>query len=331
MSLHLLNSEAKQNPKESFTAPWWGRNRHIQTLWSTFFKRKTELTGQERLRIELDDGDFIDVDLFKNQDQPTLLLLHGLEGSIDSPYIRGLIGAAKKKNWQVAVMHFRSCSGESNRLLRSYNSGVSDDLNEVIVKLASQGIVTDYLVGFSLGGNVTLKWLGELAEKAPVKAAVAVSVPMLLGVCATEINRGFSRLYEFILLRTLRIKTQEKVKMFGDDILPNKTMIKSLNSFWRFDHYVTAPAHGYESAEDYYQKASSKQFIKSIAKPTLIIHAKDDPFMNESVIPIDDELSDSVTVEANKHGGHVGFVHGKWPWKAEYYLDKRIPEFLENY
>ena len=331
MSLHLLNSEAKQNPKESFTAPWWGRNRHIQTLWSTFFKRKTELTGQERLRIELDDGDFIDVDLFKNQNQPTLLLLHGLEGSIDSPYIRGLIGAAKKKNWQVAVMHFRSCSGESNRLLRSYNSGVSDDLNEVIVKLASQGIVTDYLVGFSLGGNVTLKWLGELAEKAPVKAAVAVSVPMLLGVCATEINRGFSRLYEFILLRTLRIKTQEKVKMFGDDILPNKTMIKSLKSFWRFDHYVTAPAHGYESAEDYYQKASSKQFIKSIAKPTLIIHAKDDPFMNESVIPIGNELSDSVTVEANKHGGHVGFIYGKWPWKAEYYLDKRIPEFLENY
>lgn len=318
-------------PTSAFVGPWWGKNRHLQTLWSNFFKPKTDLSHSERLRIELDDDDFIDVDFFENKNRPTLLLLHGLEGSVNSPYIGGLIDAAKKKNWQIAVMHFRSCSGESNRLLKSYNSGVSEDLNEVITKLAIQNIVVDYLVGFSLGGNVTLKWLGEMAENAPVKAAVAVSVPMLLDVCATEINKGFSKLYEFILLRTLREKTREKLKRFGDDILPNKKMIKSLNSFWRFDNYVTAPAHGYKNAEDYYQKASSKQFIKSIAKPTLIIHAKDDPFMNESVLPLDDELSKSVILEISENGGHVGFVNGKWPWKAEYYLEKRIPEFLEKY
>ncbi|MFT6732006.1 MAG: putative alpha/beta-fold hydrolase [Polaribacter sp.] len=314
-----------------FQASWWSKNRHIQTLWSTFFKSKPSSTDVKRLRIELNDGDFIDVDFFENKHRPTLLLLHGLEGSINSPYIGGLVNAAKKKNWQIAVMHFRSCSGEPNRLLRSYNSGVSEDLNEVITKLADKGISIDYLVGFSLGGNVTLKWLGELADKAPVKAAVAVSVPMLLGVSATEINSGFSRLYEYILLRTLRAKTREKLKQFGDDILPNKTMIRSLNCFWRFDNYVTAPTHGYESAEDYYNKASSKQFIKTIGKPTLIIQAKDDPFMNETVLPTKDELSKWVTLEVNENGGHVGFVHGKWPWKAEYYLDKRIPEFLEQY
>ena len=314
-----------------FIAPWWAKNRHTQTLWSTFFKPKADLGHCDPLRIELDDGDFIDVGIFRNQNQPTLLILHGLEGSINSPYISGLVNSAKAKNWQIVVMHFRSCSGEPNRLLKSYNSGVSEDLNEVISKLAVQNINIDYLVGFSLGGNVTLKWLGEIAEKAPIKAAVAVSVPMLLGVCATEINKGFSKLYEFILLRTLRRKTREKLKCFGDDILPNKKMIKSLNSFWRFDNYVTAPAHGYENAEDYYQKASSKQFIKSIAKPTLIIQAKDDPFMNESVLPSKEELSPWVTLEASDNGGHVGFVYGKWPWKAEYYLDRRIPEFLERY
>ncbi len=314
-----------------FQAPWWAKNRHTQTLWSTFFKPQADLSQAERLKIELDDGDFIDVDCFKNQNQPTLLLLHGLEGSIESPYIGGLINSAKRKNWQVVVMHFRSCSGTPNRLLKSYNSGVSEDLNEVISKLAIQNINIDYLVGFSLGGNVTLKWLGEMAEKAPIKAAVVISVPMLLGVCATEINKGFSKLYEFILLRTLRAKTREKLKRFGDDILPNKKMIRSLNSFWRFDNYVTAPTHGYENAEDYYQKASSKQFIKSIAKPTLIIQAKDDPFINETVLPTQNELSKWVTLEASENGGHVGFVHGKWPWKAEYYLDKRIPEFLEQF
>jgi len=314
-----------------FIAPWWAKNRHTQTLWSSFFRPKVDLSHSEPLRIELDDGDFIDLNIFRNENQPTLLLLHGLEGSIESPYIGGLINSANAKNWQIVVMHFRSCSGEPNRLLKSYNSGVSEDLNEVITKLASNNISIDYLVGFSLGGNVTLKWLGEVAENASIKAAVAVSAPMLLGVCATEINKGFSKLYEFILLRTLRAKTREKLKRFGDDILPNKKMIRSLNSFWRFDNYVTAPAHGYENAEDYYQKASSKQFLKSIAKPTLIIHAKDDPFMNESVLPSKDELSNWVTLEASEKGGHVGFVYGKWPWKAEYYLDKRIPEFLEQF
>ncbi|MGB0494770.1 MAG: hydrolase [Kangiellaceae bacterium] len=314
-----------------FQAPWWCKNRHIQTLWNTIFKPKTDLGGFERFRMELDDNDFIDLDIYKNQDRPTLLLLHGLEGSIESPYILRMISMAKKRNWQIIVMHFRGCSGETNRLLRSYNSGVSEDLHEVVEKLLLKNINIDYLVGFSLGGNVTLKWLGELADKAPIKAAVAISVPLLLDVCATEIGKGFSKIYEYHLLRTLRNKTHEKLKHYGDDILPNKKMIDSLSSFWRFDHYVTAPIHGYSGAADYYEKASSKQFIKSIAKPTLIIQAKDDPFMNESVLPSSNELSTWVTLEASENGGHVGFVHGKWPWKAEHYLVQRVPEFLEKH
>jgi len=321
-----------------FIAPWWAKSRHIQTIWSSLFRRLPALPPMQRKRIELDDGDFIDVDcLLKpevsqlQQKPPCLLLLHGLEGSINSPYIRGMLDAAHKKGWQVLVMHFRSCSGEPNRLQRSYNSGVSDDLNEVFKKLQQQGINIDYIVGYSLGGNVLLKWLGEQKEKASVKAAAAVSVPLMLDVCATEIHKGFSRLYEFALLFTLRKKTQEKIKQFGSGLLPERNMVSKLNSFWMFDNHVTAPIHGYKDAEDYYQKASARQFVKHIRVPTLIIQAKDDPFMNDSVIPDCHETPKNVTLEANQNGGHVGFVDGKWPWQAKYYLERRIPEFLDQF
>ncbi len=313
-----------------FIAPWWAKNRHLQTVWGSLFRRLPMLPDMHRKRLELDDGDFIDVDIYSLKDRPTILLLHGLEGSIDSPYIRGMIESAKKKNWQIVVMHFRSCSGEPNRLLRSYNSGVSDDLHSVLELLEKQSINVDYIVGYSLGGNVLLKWLGEQSEKAKIKAAVAVSVPLMLDICATEIHRGFSRLYETALLRTLRHKTREKTIKFGSEQLPDLQDIPKLTSFWKFDNQVTAPAHGYKDAKDYYNQASSRQFVKHIKIPTLIIQSKDDPFMNSEVLPDMHEIPDNVTLEANTHGGHVGFIQGKWPWKAEYYLEQRIPNYLEN-
>lgn len=316
---------------EGFKAPWWAKNRHLQTVWGSLFRRFPKLPNMHRNRFELDDGDFIDVDIYSLENRPTLLLLHGLEGSIDSPYIRGMIESAKAKRWQIAVMHFRSCSGEPNRLLRSYNSGVSDDLHLVLEKLKQHSINVDYIVGYSLGGNVLLKWLGEQSEKVSIKAAVAVSVPLMLDICATEIHRGLSRVYESALLRTLRHKTRQKTLKFGSDKLPKLEDISKLNSFWKFDDQVTAPAHGYENAEDYYQKASSRQFVKYIKIPTLIIQSKDDPFMNATVLPDMREIPNEVFLEANSHGGHVGFIQGKWPWRAEYYLEQRIPNFLENY
>jgi len=323
-------SNEKINHHSGFKPPWWGTNRHIQTVWSSFFRRLPALPKMTRERLELDDGDFIDVDIYSIKGRPTLLLLHGLEGSIDSPYIRGMVEAAKAKQWQVVVMHFRSCSGEANRLLRSYNSGVSDDLDQVINLLKLKSIDIDYIVGYSLGGNVLLKWLGEQAGKSTIKAAVAVSVPLMLDICATEIHLGISRVYEFALLKTLRQKTRSKIQRFGSDLLPKMEDVSGLNSFWKFDEQVTAPAHGYLNAEDYYQKASARQFVKLIKTPTLIIQAKDDPFMNATVLPDMNEIPDNVHLEANSHGGHVGFVNGKWPWQAEYYLETRIPEFLQS-
>lgn len=317
--------------EDKFCPAWWAKNRHLQTVWGSFFRKLPKLPSMKEMRLELDDGDFIDVNLRERKNSPTILLLHGLEGSIDSPYIRGMVDAAEKQQWQIVVMHFRSCSGEPNRLLRSYHSGVSDDLAQVIKLLSDKGIITDFVVGYSLGGNVLLKWLGEQAEKVSIKAAVAVSVPLMLDTCATEINRGFSKVYESALLRTLKIKTIEKVKRFQSDKLPSETQISKLNSFWQFDDKVTAALNGFDDVDDYYTKASSRQFVQHIETPTLIIQSTDDPFMNETVLPDIHHLPEKVILEKNKHGGHVGFVDGRWPWSAEYYLERRIPNYLASF
>ena len=317
--------------KSGFAAPWWAKNRHLQTLWGSVFRHLPKLPNMQRHRLELDDSDFIDVDVYHRENCPTLLLLHGLEGSIDSPYIRGMIDAAVAKKWQIVVMHFRSCSGETNRLLKSYNSGVSDDLNEVINKLKELSIGVDFAIGYSLGGNVLLKWLGEQKGESPIKAAAAVSVPLMLDVCAFEIHKGFSRIYEYALLRTLRQKTKFKLQKFPNQLALDLSQVSSLNSFMKFDDLVTAPAHGYKNGEDYYARASGRQFVKDIKTPTLIIQAKDDPFMNETVLPDLSDIPSNVILEANENGGHVGFVQGKWPWKAEYYLEKKIPDFLARF
>jgi len=314
----------------SFVAPWWAKNRHLQTVWGSLFRRLPALPEMTRKRLELDDGDFIDLDIYHKQNAPTLLLLHGLEGSINSPYIRGMIDSAKQKGWQIIVKHFRSCSGEPNRLLQSYHSGVSHDLQSVVDLLKKESIDIDYIVGYSLGGNVLLKWLGEQSENVSIKAAVAVSVPLMLDICATEINRGFSKIYELALLRTLRKKALDKIKKFENVNLPKSHEVNNFDSFWKFDQHVTAPVHGFLSAKDYYEKVSSHQFVRNIKVPTLIIQSLDDPFMSPEIFSEIKEIPKQVILEKNNHGGHVGFVQGKWPWRAEYYLEKRIPSYLEN-
>ncbi len=317
--------------RDQFEAPWWAKNRHLQTVWGSVFRRLPALPPMSKKRLELDDGDFIDVQIRKRQNQPTVLLLHGLEGSIDSPYMRGQIAALESRGWQIVAMHFRSCSGESNRLLRSYHSGVSDDLEQAVRLLQKENIRVDFAIGYSLGGNVLLKWLGEKSDTAPIKAAVAVSVPLRLDTCATEIHQGFSRVYEAVLLKTLKLKTLEKIDRFANNPLPSKDEVAKLNSFWQFDHKVTAALHGFADVDDYYAKASSQQFVKSIRVPTLIIQSLDDPFMNETVLPDENHLPEQVILEKNRHGGHVGFIDGPWPWKAGYYLERRIPNYLASF
>ncbi len=300
----------------------------MQTLWPYLFRRMPRVVLR-RERLELPDGDFLDLDWTGNSHGPIVIVLHGLEGSSDSKYARGLLKAVHEHGWRGVVMHFRGCSDEPNRLPRSYHSGETTDLAYVVDLLRQREPETPlFVIGFSLGGNVLLKWLGEVGAQAPIKAAVAVSVPFLLGESAKRLDQGFSRVYQWGLMRSMRNAVAEKRRRMK---LPIKIEdLSQLKTFRDFDEHITAPLHGFAGADDYYHRSSSRQYLKGIMVPTLLIHAEDDPFMTTSVIPDKQKLSDSTTLELCSNGGHVGFVSGICPWHPDYWLENRVLEYAEG-
>lgn len=310
-----------------FQPAWWLRGPHGQTLWASSVRRRPR-PELRRERLELPDGDFLDLEWANGGEGPVVLVLHGLEGSVESNYAAGLLLQLQRRGYTALLMHFRGCSGEPNRLARRYHSGETGDLEHVIALLRERFPARSLgVVGYSLGGNVLLKWLGERGAQSPIDAAVTVSVPFLLGRVADRLERGFSRLYQWVLLRRMRINLRLKMARVA---LPVTDLdIRSLTSFRRFDDAVTAPLHGFDGVEDYYRKCSSRPFLQRIETPTLILQAADDPFMTEDTVPEPDELGPGVVMELSPHGGHVGFVAGSWPWRAEYWLEQRIPDFLD--
>jgi len=312
-----------------FKPAWWLPGTHAQTLWPSLVRRPVEIKLSLE-RLTLPDGDFIDLAWTKGNTNKIVILLHGLEGSTDSSYARGMLATIDEKGWRGILMQFRGCSGEHNLKDRSYHSGETGDLRfliETLRKRYPHSILC--AVGFSLGGNALLKYLGEYKDNTLLKAVSTISVPYLLSNSAAKLEKGFSRLYQHHLLNRLVNKTLSK---FKDRQAPvDITNINKWNTFKSFDHHVTAPIHGFKSGDDYYEQSSSRQYLKHITIPTLLIHSKDDPFMSEDAIPNQDDLSDSVTLELSDHGGHVGFVSGKLPWNAKYWLEERIPEFLSTY
>jgi predicted alpha/beta-fold hydrolase len=316
--------------KIPFKPAWWLPGPHLQTLWPTFGRRHVKVKLQ-RERIELSDGDFVDLDWGDQSDhKPIVLILHGLEGSADSPYARGMLKRINAEGWRGVVMHFRGCSGEPNRMLRAYHSGETEDVAEVVSILQRREPETQIAaMGFSLGGNVLLKWLGETGESNPLVVAAAVSVPYELAISAARLQQGFSRFYQWHLLRSLCVKMQ--VKKHLQDSIPNFPRLGELQNIYEFDDNITAPLHGFKNAEEYYEKSSSRQFLKMISVPTLLLHAKDDPFLTEVAIPRFDELSESVELEVTEQGGHVGFVGGALPLRPDYWLETRISGFLKMY
>ena len=310
-----------------FRPAWWLPNAHLQTLWPTLFRRGLK-AALRRERLELPDGDFLDLDWTAGDTGPIVVVLHGLEGSSRSPYAQGILSALHEGGWRAVLMHFRGCSGEPNRLTRWYHSGETSDL-ALVVEWLRQRRAPLAAVGFSLGGNVLLKWLGERGEQAPLAAAVAVSVPFDLKQCAIRLETSFSRLYQWKLLRSLQRNIRRKFSL-----LPCPVALADLRrakTFREFDDLITAPLHGFVSADDYYARSSSRQYLKGIRIPTLILHALDDPFMTPDAVPRASELSPSVTLELSVRGGHVGFVEGTWPWTPNYWLEHRIPRYLSAY
>jgi predicted alpha/beta-fold hydrolase len=261
-------------------------------------------------------------------------VLHGLEGTIHSHYLRGLLDQARRRGWAADVLIFRGCNGLIPRAARFYHSGETSDLDFVVRRLV-QAHPTQPLVaaGFSLGGNVLLKWLGEQETGAPaqLKAAAAVSVPFDLERGSRHIERGFSRLYTQHFLATLRRKALAKLTQHPG--LFDESHLNTARTLYDFDEVVTAPVHGFTGASDYYSRSSSLQFLPSIRRPTLLLSAFDDPFLPRQVLHDVAKVASTnplLTAELHEHGGHVGFVAGQWPWQAIYYAEERVAGFLST-
>jgi predicted alpha/beta-fold hydrolase len=328
-SLYSAQHMADEIMPLPFKPAWWLRNPHLQTLWPVLFRRKLR-PPLRRERLELPDGDFVDLDWTVNDSGPIVIIFHGLEGSSRSHYTRGILSVLPRQGMRAVVMHFRGCSGEPNRLARAYHSGDTGDIDFLVRTLKAREPSTPLAaIGYSLGGNALLKWLGEQGSDAPVQCAVAVSVPFLLHEATARMNRGFSCVYQWHLMKSLKRGARRKAVKFT----PPATLkeIDQMKSFFEFDDRVTARLHGFNGAMHYYTTSSSRQYLNRIRIPTLIVHAQDDPFMHPGVIPGLPELSSTVELSLHARGGHVGFVGGSLPWRPRYWLDEQLPFWLKRY
>lgn len=318
-----------------FKPAWWLRSPHLQTLWPSLLRARFEPPPTLlRERIELDDGDFLDLDRLREDGpqtaaRPLVIVLPGLEGSSRSAYAWGMLRAVNAAGFEGVIMHFRGCSGEPNRAERTYHSGETTDIAQVVKRLGAQAPAVA-AVGFSLGGNVLLKWLGETGTANPLACAVAISVPYQLERCAARMEHGFSRFYQWWLMRSLRrsVLTKWRGQECGQFDLAK---VPDTRTFREFDDAVTAPLHGFTDADDYYARSSSRRFLPSISRPTLLVHATDDPFMYPDVLPEDNEVPANITLDLSTEGGHVGFVSGTVPWRCEYWAESRAVEFMSSH
>jgi len=297
-------------------------------VWGPLARRGRVPLSRER--VSTPDGDFVDLDWLDGSGAgPLVLVLHGLEGSMQSHYVTGLLHHVLARGWRGAVLNFRSCSGELNHLPRFYHSGDTADLEMVVdLLIARQPDVRLGIVGVSIGGNVLLKWLGERGTNVPaaVAAAVAISVPFDLTACAAVLDRGFRRaVYTANFMRSMRRKVLDKARRFPGFV--DVQAVRRATTFAAYDRAVTAPLHGFADERDYWTRSSSGPYLGRIRRPTLLINALDDPFVPVEALPDPRTLPPDVTAEFVPRGGHVGFVEG-WPWRAASWAERRAVEFL---
>lgn len=315
----------------TFKPAWWAKGPHLQTCFASLFRR-VPMPSFRPERLTTPDGDFLDLVWVGQGMGPVVVVFHGLGGSVHSPYAAGILHALTGSGFRAVLIHFRGCSGELNRRKRSYHAGDTLDMAFVFRALHQRlgGETALVGLGYSLGANAMLKYLGEHGRESLLQAAVAVSPPMALNLCANRLGSGASRLYQWYLLRGLKRDLILKMQRFGlaKELGLTERDVSKINTLPAFDDQVTAPLHGFRGVTDYYDVCSSRRYLKTIATPTLIVHSEDDPFMYPEVVPRPEELSSAVALEITTHGGHVGFVAGKVPWKPEYWLEKRIPEYF---
>lgn len=308
-------------------------NRHVQTIMPRFF-RPFHHTRYQLEQLDTPDGDFIELawSLPHNETAPLAVVLHGLEGNINSFYAKGMMKALKKQGFAVVLMHFRNCSTEVNRLPRAYHSGDTADLSFFINHLKqlypNRPLVA---VGFSLGGNVLAKYLGEQQQQCPLSAAALVSAPYDLSASSDVIRKSLGKIYQKYLLDRMKKSMQRKLPQIKQQISITTDQLMEIDDLLEFDNQLTAPLHGFENAHDYYRQASAMPYLKHIAVPTLIIHAKDDPMLSIKAVPSRQDVSEHVTLRISDKGGHVGFISGKNPFKPVFWLEQAVPSYFVQY
>lgn len=309
-------------------------NPHLQTLLPRLLRRRVTLQPHWQ-RLTLPDSDFVDLawseDPASARDKPRVVLFHGLEGSFHSPYAHGLLQACKNRGWLGVVMHFRGCSGVPNRLNRIYHSGETEDASYFLQWLREEwGTVPTAGVGISLGGNMLACLMGKQGEACLLDAGVVVSAPLMLEPCSQRLEQGFSRVYQRYLLGLLKQNAERKLIAWPGTLPVDLTQLKALRLLRDFDDAITARAHGFVDATDYYHRCSAMPLLPDVRKPLLVIHAKDDPFMTPDVIPDVALLPPSIEYQLTQHGGHVGFVGGTLR-KPQMWLEQRIPQWLTTW
>ncbi|MCB0352243.1 MAG: alpha/beta fold hydrolase [Bdellovibrionales bacterium] len=314
---------------EVFSPPFFVRNRDLQTILPALFRKPVVLKGSPG-RISTPDGDFLDIEWFERHKQRRVAILsHGLEGSANAPYIRGMAHGLLGAGWNVLTWNFRGCSGEPNRKPYWYHSGKSDDLavivDHVLAKNHYDNIV---LIGFSVGGNITLKYLGELGRSVSphLLGAAVCSVPIDLEGCAAALARPRNAIYMRRFLRLLIQKILEKNERFPKEI--HTQDLSSMKTFYDFDNRYTAPLNGFRDASDYWSKSSSASFLSEIQVPTLFVSALDDPFLSSSCFPRSEDISSDVRLCLSDRGGHVGFM---MDYKLKnFWFEKQTIRFLNE-
>ena len=312
-----------------YASPKWLPGGHLQTIYPALFAPRPKVAFR-RERWHTPDHDFIDVDFLDGvAGKPFVVMFHGLEGSSGSHYAQALFAYLRELGWSGAVPHFRGCSGELNQAPRFYHSGDAPEIGWICARLHQQFRATDstsafYACGVSLGGNALLRWLGEASEESRfVTAACAISAPLDLAAGGASLSSGFNLVYTRNFLQTLKPKCVRKLHQFPD--LFDRSKMLSAKNLYEFDNIVTAPLHGYKNTDDYWHRASAKHILNFIKVRTLILNAKNDPFLPPQFLP--SSAASAVTLEYPQHGGHVGFANGPIPGTLTW-LPQRIVHFL---
>jgi predicted alpha/beta-fold hydrolase len=320
-----------------YSPPCWLPTSHAQTIVPALFGRRP-MVHYRRERWNTPDGDFIDLDWLADPsggvaapppDAPLFVLFHGLEGSSDSHYARTLMSSARANGWHGVVPHFRSCSGPLNLAPRFYHLADSDEVDWVLRRLRASHEGPIIVAGVSLGGNVLLRWLGERGSDATfIAAAAAISAPLDVHAGGRALSQGFAVIYTMSFLKTLKRKGLQKLEQYPG--LFDRDVMLASRTMYDYDNVVTAPLHGFRNTEEYWTHATTRPLLCDVAVPTLVLNARNDPFLPSTALPTRNEVSAAVELDQPEAGGHVGFMTGPFPGRIDW-LARRVLSFFEPF